>query len=319
MAFPGILTRGQFATGLQTQSICVNGDYLLVESCDINQTQELDINYYVQGGPAASIYNLGAKKYEGSISFPLRVDKNGILEPAARTLLTYAARPMTALRIDTHHVLSHFNATATNPGSDTNQLLSLDSVVINNLSVKTSDGGPVSVTLSVMGMVDAGTGSTFNINENALQGRVLSFAECNVFRKESSMRTTSEFEITVENELITPVFLMPYYAGAGAVLDSEEDLVVPACPGRGRAAEDAGGGIEAEPGRVATDGGGGAVGESDPVAERAAGNRGDIRGADMRGLGSQFGAEAGGVEPLGRDDLLGLAGTGPRQDAFRGE
>ena len=61
MAFPGILTRGQFATGLQTQSICVNGDYLLVESCDINQTQELDINYYVQGGPAASIYNLGAK------------------------------------------------------------------------------------------------------------------------------------------------------------------------------------------------------------------------------------------------------------------
>ena len=225
MAFPGILTRGQFATGLQTQSICVNGDYLLVENCDINQTQELDINYYVQGGPAASIYNLGAKKYEGSISFPLRVDKNGNLEPAARTLLTYAARPMTALRIDTHHVLSHFNATVTNPGSDNNQLLSLDSVVINNLSVKTSDGGPVSVTMSVTGMVDAGTGSTFNIDENALQGRVLSFAECNVFRKESSMRTTSEFEITIENELITPVFLMPYYAGAGVTHKDQIELI----------------------------------------------------------------------------------------------
>jgi hypothetical protein len=225
VAYPGILTRGQFATGLQTQSICVNGDYLLVENCDINQTQELDINYYVQGGPAASIYNMGAKKHEGSISFPLRVDKNGNLEPAAQTLLTYAARPMTALRIDTHHTLSHFSATVDNPGSDNNQLLSLDAVVINNLSIKSSDGGPITVSLSVTGMIDAGTGSTFNINENALMGRVLSFAECNVSRKESSMRTTSEFEINIENDLLTPVFLMPYYAGAGVTRKDQIELI----------------------------------------------------------------------------------------------
>jgi hypothetical protein len=225
MAFPGILSRGEFSTGLNTKSICVNGDYLIVEECNINQVQDHNLNNYIQGGPAYAIYNLGAKKYEGSISFPLRVDKNGNLETAARTLLTYAARPMSSLRIDTHHVLSHFNATVSNPGSDNNQLLSLDSVVINSLTIKTSDGGPVNVTLSVTGMVDAGTGSTFNINENSLQGRVLSFAECNAFRKESSMRTTSEFEIKIENELITPVFLMPYYAGAGVTHKDQIELI----------------------------------------------------------------------------------------------
>ena len=40
MAFPGILTRGEFSTGLNTKSICVNGKYLIVEECNINQIQE---------------------------------------------------------------------------------------------------------------------------------------------------------------------------------------------------------------------------------------------------------------------------------------
>jgi hypothetical protein len=106
MAFPGILTRAEFSTGLNTKSICVNGHYIVVEECNVNQTQEHNLNNYIQGGPAFAVYNLGAKKYEGSISFPLRVDQDGNLEPAARILLQYAAKPMSALTIDTHHLLS---------------------------------------------------------------------------------------------------------------------------------------------------------------------------------------------------------------------
>jgi hypothetical protein len=52
MAFPGILKRAELATGLLIKSICVNGDYLVVDSCDINQTQESDVKNYIQGGPA---------------------------------------------------------------------------------------------------------------------------------------------------------------------------------------------------------------------------------------------------------------------------
>ena len=44
MAFPGILTRGEFSTGLNTKSICVNGSYLIVEECNINQVQEHTLN-----------------------------------------------------------------------------------------------------------------------------------------------------------------------------------------------------------------------------------------------------------------------------------
>jgi cephalosporin hydroxylase len=67
--------------------MCVNGHYLIVEECNVNQVQEHNLNNYVQGGPAYAVYNLGAKKYEGSISFPLRVDQDGNLEPAARIIL----------------------------------------------------------------------------------------------------------------------------------------------------------------------------------------------------------------------------------------
>ena len=108
MAFPGILTRSELATGLNTKSICVNGNYLVVEQCNINQEQEHGVNNYIQGGPAYAIYNLGAKKHVGSFSFPLRVDQDGNLEEAAKIILRYAAKPMTSLKIDTHNVLSSF-------------------------------------------------------------------------------------------------------------------------------------------------------------------------------------------------------------------
>lgn len=90
----------------------------------MNQTQEHNLNNYIQGGPAYAIYNLGAKKYEGSISFPLRVDQDGNLETASRILLQYAAKPMSALTIDTHHLLSSKTTTVLDPGTNNNKNLS---------------------------------------------------------------------------------------------------------------------------------------------------------------------------------------------------
>ena len=125
MAFPGILKRAELATGLLIKSICVNGDYLVVDSCDINQTQESDVKNYIQGGPAYAVFNIGAKKFEGSISFPLRVDRNNNIESAAETLLRHAAKPMQALRIDTNHVITHTIATVNDYATDNNRLISL--------------------------------------------------------------------------------------------------------------------------------------------------------------------------------------------------
>ncbi len=225
MAFPGILTRAEFSTGLNTKSICVNGNYLIVEECNVNQQQDHDLNNYVQGGPAYAVYNLGAKKYTGSISFPLRVDQDGNLETAARTLLQYAAKPMSSLRIDTHHLLSSKTTTVINPGTDDNKNLSLDSVVINSLTLSCSENNFVNARLEVTGMVDTEAESTFNFNTDYILGRSLSWAECNASRKESSMRTTSSIEVSIQNEIVTPVFLMPYLSPPGSGVTEQNDQI----------------------------------------------------------------------------------------------
>jgi hypothetical protein len=225
MAFPGILTRAEFSTGLNTKSICVNGYYLIVEECNINQTQEHNLNNYIQGGPAYAIYNLGAKKYEGSISFPLRVDQDGILETASRILLQYAAKPMSELTIDTHHLLSSKTTTVLDPGTDNNKNLSLNSVVINNLTISCSENNNVVVRLDVTGMVDEENESEFNFSTDFILGRTLSWADCNASRKESSMRTTSSIEAKIENELVTPVFLMPYLSSPGSGVTESKDQI----------------------------------------------------------------------------------------------
>jgi hypothetical protein len=79
MAFPGILTRGEFSTGLNTKSICVNNNYLIVEECNINQVQEHTLNNYIQGGPAYAIYNLGPKNMKVQFHFHLELIKMEIL------------------------------------------------------------------------------------------------------------------------------------------------------------------------------------------------------------------------------------------------
>lgn len=227
MAFPGILTRAEFGTGLNVKSICVNGDYLIVQECNINQEQDHDVNNYIQGGPAFAVYNLGAKKHTGKITFPLRVDQDGNLELAAKTLLRHAAKPMSSLRIDTHNVLSNFDTTVLNPGTDDNKNLSLDACVVSNLTISVSDGGEISVSVDFIGMLDTETESVFNFPSDHLLGRKLTFSDCNAFRNESSMRSTSSMSITIENQLVTPVFLMPYYTGkyVGAGVTEQKDQI----------------------------------------------------------------------------------------------
>lgn len=227
MAFPGILTRAEFGTGLNVKSICVNGDYLVVQESNVNQEQEHDVNNYIQGGPAYAVYNLGSKKHTGKITFPLRVDQDGNLEAAAKTLLRHAAKPMTALRIDTHNSLSNFETTVLNPGTDDNKNLSLDACVISNLTLSVSDGGEISVSIDFTGMLDTETESVFNFPTDNLLGRKLTFSDCNAFRNESSMRSTSSMTVTIENQLVTPVFLMPYYTDkyVGSGVTEQKDQI----------------------------------------------------------------------------------------------
>ena len=70
--YPGVLNQAELATELLIRSIKINGQYLLCEDINFNQTQEIEASSdYIQGGPGTAIANIGAKKFTGSISFPI--------------------------------------------------------------------------------------------------------------------------------------------------------------------------------------------------------------------------------------------------------
>lgn len=226
MSFPGSLTRVQFATGLLIRSVKVNGNYLLVDNCTINQTQEIDMNkLYIQGGPGTAIANIGAKKFTGELSFPIRVDRDNVLEPAVKTILQHAENPMYALTLDTNHMLSYLGLTAENGGTDNNALLTLDQMVLKSLSISCSTDDQVKVTAAFEGMIDVRTDSDYAVpNENHIMGRSLTWGDCDASRFQSSMRSISNFSLQINNEIETPAFLMPY-EGTGTTRNDQVSLI----------------------------------------------------------------------------------------------
>ncbi len=226
MSYPGSLSRVQFATGLLIRSVKVNGNYLLVDNCTINQTQEIDMNkLYLQGGPGTAVANIGAKKFTGELSFPIRVDKDNFLEPAVKTILQHAENPMYSLTLDTNHMLSYLGLTAENGGTDNNALLTLDQMVLKSLTISCSIDDEVKISASFEGMIDTRSDSDYAVpNENRVMGRSLTWGDCDVSRYQSSMRSISNFNLQINNEIETPAFLMPY-EGTGTTRNDQITLI----------------------------------------------------------------------------------------------
>ena len=227
MAYPGILSRSEFATGLIIRSIKINGYYLLVDNCTINQTQNIDTQEsFIQGGPGSAVANLESKKVTGNISFPVRVDKNYHLEPAVIEILNHAQNPTIALEMDTNHVLLHKDITAENGGTDNNELLKINTMVISQLSITCSQNETVNMNVSFEGMLDDAPSSDYAVPDpDQLLGRALSWGDCNASREESSMRMVTSFNLTVSNATETPAFLIPYQSGPAGIASTRSDQV----------------------------------------------------------------------------------------------
>ena len=69
------------ATGLLVRGIAVNDNYLIVENCTITTHQDIEQVWLIQGGayPGPALY--GKKFIEGQIVCPIRVDRNGTIDP----------------------------------------------------------------------------------------------------------------------------------------------------------------------------------------------------------------------------------------------
>jgi len=127
---PGLNSRMEIGSGLLIRSIRINGNYLLVSNCEIQRKQDIDVKWFIQGGPRSSIADIGKKWVEGQITFPLRVDRDGDVLTPIRQLLLNAENPANTLKIDTNHLLSHLTLTAEDGGSDNNSLVSLDGLLL---------------------------------------------------------------------------------------------------------------------------------------------------------------------------------------------
>ena len=227
MSYPGILTRGEFATGLITRGIKINGNYLLVDDCNINQNQPISTNeQFLQGGPGSSISDIGAKKISGSISFPIRVNGDGDLETPVIDLLNHAQSPVSALTMDTNHILIHTDLTSEDGGSDNNQLLKLNTMVISSLTISCSKDNNVQCTANFEGMIDTEVESDYAVPDTTeIIGRALTWGDCDISREESSMRTVASFDITVTNSLETPAFLIPYQTPESGIASTRSDQI----------------------------------------------------------------------------------------------
>jgi hypothetical protein len=116
---------------------------------------------------------------------------------------------MSGLTLDTNHLLSHFGITAEDGGTDNNELLTIDQLVIKSLTISANENDYVKVSASFQGMIDTRAASDYAVpDENNVLGRSLSWGDCNASRYESAMRTVSSFELTINNELEALSFLM---------------------------------------------------------------------------------------------------------------
>lgn len=214
MAYPGILSRAEFATGLITRSVKINGYYLFVDECNINQTQNIDTtDSYLQAGPGSSIAFFDAKKISGSMSFPIRINDQGIIDPAVIEILNHAQNPITGLTLDTNHILIHETLTAEDLATDNNQLITIDNLIVSSLVLSCSSGDVLKASINFEGMIEVYNNSGFVVpDSNNYLGRALTWGDCDAFREESSMRTVSSFNINITNAIESPAFLLPYFS-----------------------------------------------------------------------------------------------------------
>lgn len=208
--FPDAISRMEAATGLLVRGVLVNGHYLLCDSCDLFPKQDMEMETFIQGGPKRSIANIGKRWVDGRITCPVRVDKDYILDEAIKQILENAQYPNKTIKIDTNHSLAHLKLTSKYPGTSDNQLVTFDTLIVQDLKLKATPTEGVKLEVSFTGMIEERRASYLvSPPDGFILGRALGWGDCTASRFESSMRTVSSLQIYIKNKPSLHVFLNP--------------------------------------------------------------------------------------------------------------
>jgi hypothetical protein len=214
MSTPGELYRIEPATGLLIRGIRVNGHYMIVDSCDVAPQQDVDVKHYIQGGPGAAVADIGKRRIDGRITCPIRVNRDGEIDPAVIDILKCAQQPIAdnVLTLETNYVLIKMPLVVDEyGGTDGNQLLTM-SCVVKNASITIQGESEVSLSVSLVGLIeDYEQPSLIGPPPQYTLGRALSWHDCNASRLQSSMPLVSSYKVEITNELEELVFLGSNY------------------------------------------------------------------------------------------------------------
>jgi hypothetical protein len=200
----------ELATGLLVRGVLVNGHYLLCESCDLYPKQDMKMETYIQGGPKQSVANIGKKWVDGRIVCPVRVTDDYALEDAIKDILENAQYPNKTIKLDTNHSLSHLGLTSKDPGTDNNQLLTFDTMVVESLTLKATPLDGIKLEVKFSGMIEERRASYLvSPPEEYILGRALGWGDCKASRYESAMRSVSSLEVHIKNSIVLQSFLNP--------------------------------------------------------------------------------------------------------------
>lgn len=215
-------TRLELGGGILALGVMIDTEfYLLCTKVSVAPVQEIkaEPDEYVQGGDFTSIANIGPKKIEGTLSFPLLLESDGSVNPAVKRMLEKAQHPDTPLSIDTNFTYTHLGLTAESEATDNNALIAFDCCVIKKLTLSCQEKGKAEITATILGMIDSKRPSAFvDVTDaflaNSSLRRVPDYRDCDAFRENSELRSVTSIEITLENRFATPCFIPPLEATA---------------------------------------------------------------------------------------------------------
>lgn len=197
---------GTLVHGIEVKASDEEDYHLLpVQNCTINWLVSNDFEDYIQGGLRASIPTLGDRVAKGNITTTIKLDGDGHLAPAIRSILRCAEYQVNnlCLNIKTNHLLSPnqeggLKAVDTWP-TDHIGLLILDTCLITKLSIQAQPQQAVKLSMDIIGIVDARNESDLIDYSNMdLSYRALEYAACSAWRYESNMTTATSYMVDME-------------------------------------------------------------------------------------------------------------------------